>query len=293
MQRRNRARSLTVLLSMAALVSASMLAPAFGAPQAVSAASLASKVTKALKLAKRADANATKALNKPGTPGPQGPAGPTGDRGANGNIGSPGATGPAGPAGPKGDACPSFDSACHGPQGPAGGPGPAGPAGPQGPAGTGSAGPQGPTGPTGPQGPGAVKLNSTVNNGSTASLPAAGFTIGLNCTGAAGFRQFTLSASGPSGGVQLAGVKSIQDAFANTIPFVAGTVLSPGGANVATIGYANPNTGNTIGFYYRLGGTMVLHTASAVTTVVYDMFLDDRGANNGLCSFRGTAVPST
>jgi hypothetical protein len=89
------------------------------------------------------------------------------------------------------------------------------------------------------------------------------------------------------------GVKSIQDASVNTIPFVAGTVLSPGGANVATIGYANPNTGNTIGFYYRLGGTMVLHTTSAVTTVVFDMFLDDRGANNGLCSFRGTAVPST
>jgi hypothetical protein len=62
MQRKNRARALTVLLSMAALVSASMLAPAFGAPHAVSAASLASKVTKALKLAKRADSNATKAL---------------------------------------------------------------------------------------------------------------------------------------------------------------------------------------------------------------------------------------
>jgi hypothetical protein len=135
-------------------------------------------------------------------------------------------------------------------------------------------------------------LNATVVNGATQDLSAAGFTLKLNCTGAAGFRQFLLGAAG-NGGVQLAGVKSIQDASANTIPYVAGTVLSPAGSSLAAVGYANPNTGNTIGFYYRLGGTIVLHNASAVTTVVFDMFLDDRGSNNGLCSFRGTAVPSS
>ncbi len=81
-------------LSVAALLCASMLAPAFGAPRAVSAASLAKKVSKALKTAKRADKNARRALRKAKT-GPVGPAGPKGDRGAPGAPGAPGATGGA------------------------------------------------------------------------------------------------------------------------------------------------------------------------------------------------------
>jgi hypothetical protein len=48
----------------------------------------------------------------------------------------------------------------------------------------------------------------------------------------------------------------------------------------------------TNGHFFRLGGTLVLHNASVVTTVVFDMFLDDRN-NTGLCFFRGTAVPAS
>ena len=81
-------------LSVAALLCASMLAPAFGAPHAVSAASLAKKVSKALKTAKRADRNAKKALAK-AKPGPTGPAGPKGATGAPGAPGASGATGGA------------------------------------------------------------------------------------------------------------------------------------------------------------------------------------------------------
>ncbi len=81
-------------LSVAALLCASMLAPAFGAPRAVSAASLAKKVSKALKTAKRADRNAKKALAK-AKPGPTGPAGPKGDTGAPGAPGASGTTGGA------------------------------------------------------------------------------------------------------------------------------------------------------------------------------------------------------
>jgi len=108
------------MLSTAALVSASVLAPAFGAPKAVSAASLASKVAKALKLAKRADTNAKKALNRGGSPGPQGasgpagPAGPAGERGAAGTASNAGATGPAGPKGDTGN------TGATGPAGPKG-----------------------------------------------------------------------------------------------------------------------------------------------------------------------------
>ena len=96
MQGRRRAMLLT-LLALAALLSASMLAPAFGAPKAVSAVSLAKKLAKTTKIAKRADKNAKRALRKAktGPRGDTGPAGPKGDRGAPGLPGASGATGGA------------------------------------------------------------------------------------------------------------------------------------------------------------------------------------------------------
>jgi hypothetical protein len=114
-----------VLLAIAAVLSASMLAPAFGAPKAVSAASLASKVAKALKLSKKANSNAKKALANSRASGPQGPAGPGGTNGTAGAKGDAGPRGPAGPEGqgsqgPQGDPCLSSDPACRGPEGPEG-----------------------------------------------------------------------------------------------------------------------------------------------------------------------------
>jgi hypothetical protein len=79
-----------VSLSIAALLCASMLAPAFGAPRAVSAASLAKKVSKALKTAKRADKNAKKALARSAKPGPTGSTGPVGPKGTPGTSGATG-----------------------------------------------------------------------------------------------------------------------------------------------------------------------------------------------------------
>jgi hypothetical protein len=89
--------TILVLLTAAALLCASMLAPAFGAPRAVSAVSLAKKLAKTTKIAKRADKNAKRALRKAKT-GPAGPAGPKGDRGAPGAPGAPGASGATGGA---------------------------------------------------------------------------------------------------------------------------------------------------------------------------------------------------
>ena len=83
--RRSRRTTFIVLISMAALLCASMLAPAFGAPQATSAASLAKKLARTLKIAKRADRNAKRAiagLQVEGKRGPAGPPGATGDQGA-------------------------------------------------------------------------------------------------------------------------------------------------------------------------------------------------------------------
>jgi hypothetical protein len=134
---RNRRIVLLVLVTAAALLSASMLAPAFGAPQAVSAANLASKLTRTLKIATRADKNAKRAIVglqsvKQNTQGPAGPTGPKGEKGEPGTASNQGATGPQGPQGPqglqgdkgdKGDPClVSNDPNCQGPKGDKGDP---------------------------------------------------------------------------------------------------------------------------------------------------------------------------
>ena len=70
--------ALTALLGAAALLSASMLAPAFGAPKAVSAVSLAKKLTSTTTIAKRADRNAKRAIKGLQARPSAGPAGPPG-----------------------------------------------------------------------------------------------------------------------------------------------------------------------------------------------------------------------
>ena len=64
-----------VLAIAAALLSASMLAPAFGAPKAVSAVSLAKKLSRTLAIATRADKNAKRAIKGLQVQGDTGPAG--------------------------------------------------------------------------------------------------------------------------------------------------------------------------------------------------------------------------
>jgi hypothetical protein len=89
--RRSRRTTFLVLISVAALLCASMLAPAFGAPQATSAASLAKKLASTLKIAKRADRNAKRAIKGLQVEGKRGPAGPPGAAGAQGAKGDQGA----------------------------------------------------------------------------------------------------------------------------------------------------------------------------------------------------------
>jgi hypothetical protein len=107
MQGRRRVVFLT-LLALAALLSASMLAPAFGAPKAVSAVSLAKKLARTTKIAKRADRNAKRAIAglqhvSGGGTGATGPRGPKGDKGDKGDPGTAANKGDPGPPGPKGD----------------------------------------------------------------------------------------------------------------------------------------------------------------------------------------------
>jgi hypothetical protein len=129
-----RRTTLTVLLAVAALLCASMLAPAFGAPKAVSAVSLAKKLANTTKIAKRADRNAKRAIaglqhvsgggtGGTGATGPRGPKGDKGDPGTAANKGDPG------PPGPKGD---QGDQGIQGIQGEPGSPGTPGAKGDQG-----------------------------------------------------------------------------------------------------------------------------------------------------------------
>ena len=295
MQGRRRAVFLT-LLALAALLSASMLAPAFGAPKAVSAVSLAKKLTRTTKIPKRADRNAKRAIAglqhvSGGTTGPQGPAGPKGDKGDQGlpgtaaskgdpgppgpkgdqgDPGTPGSPGTPGQKGDKGDACLSSDPACRGPKG--------------------DPGQDGAPGQDGQPGPSAQRLDVSVSNGSQSDLPVVGnFTLRFVCSGDAAHRLFTLGVISGSGGVQLSGIKTVSDQSNQTFPFAAGAGI-PSGQFVG-IGVGQPNPNNTSGFFYRMNGSFVLHNGLTVTTVTYDMFLENR-SNQGTCQFRGTAVQS-
>ena len=231
-------RRLTLVATLlAVLIGGSLLAPALGAPRAVSLASLAKKVDKTLKIAKRADRNADRALAQDAVPGP---------------AGSPGAKGD------KGDACLASDPACQGPQG--------------------------------DPGPSAQRIDVSVDNASSSDLQVTGgFTLRFACSGDAAHRLFTLGVPAGTGGVQIAGVKTISDTAGSTIPFATGAGV-PAGQFVG-IGVGQPNPNNTSGFFYRFNGSMVLHNGLTVTTVVFDMFLENR-SNQGTCLFRGTAVPS-
>jgi len=200
----------------------------------------------------------TGATGATGAQGPSGPAGP---------AGSPGAKGDTGAKGDKGDACLSSDPACRGPKGDAG-----------------------QNGQDGAPGPSAQRLDVSVDNGSSSDVAVVGnFTLRFVCSGDAAHRLFTLGVPGGSGGIQLSGIKTISDTSGSTVPFAAGAGI-PAGQFVG-IGVGQPNPNNTSGFFYRMNGTFVLHNGLTVTTVVYDMFLENR-SNQGTCLFRGTAVQS-
>jgi len=170
--RARRRTTFTIAITVAALLCASMLAPAFGAPQSVSAATAASKLARALKLSKRADKNAKRALansRKPGPAGADGAAGAKGEAGAKGDTGAAGSAGPAGAtgapgpagangdtgsAGAKGDRGDKGDAGSPGAKGDKGAPGEQGKPGADGAAGKdGSDGKDGADGATGPAGP--------------------------------------------------------------------------------------------------------------------------------------------
>jgi hypothetical protein len=136
MQGSRRAIFLT-LLALAALLLASMLAPAFGAPKDVSAVSLAKKLTRTTKIAKRADRNAKRAIAglqhvSGGGTGPRGPKGDKGDPGTAANKGDPGPPGPKGDQGDQGPPGAKGDQGNQGIQGIQGPPGQKGDQGSQG-----------------------------------------------------------------------------------------------------------------------------------------------------------------
>jgi hypothetical protein len=111
-----------VLMSVGALLCASMLAPAFGAPKAVSAATVAQKLARTLKIAKRADRNAKRAIAglqevESGVAGPKGDPGATGATGPKGDSGLPGPKGDQGEPGAQGEQGPQGVQGIQGEQG--------------------------------------------------------------------------------------------------------------------------------------------------------------------------------
>ena len=277
MQGRRRAILLT-LLALAALLSASMLAPAFGAPKAVSAVSLAKKLTRTTKIAKRADRNAKRAIAglqhvSGGTTGAQGPAGPRVTRATR-----------AFPARPPARATPARRArrATREPPGP-----PALPALPARRATRATrasraipraaarrAIPARTASPARRSAGSVGAAHRRVGQQRVAERPAVvgNFTLRFVCSGDAAHRLFTLGVPAGSGGIQLSGIKTISDTAGSTVPFAAGAAL-PAGQFVG-IGVGQPNPNNTSGLFYRMNGSFVLHNGLTVTTVTYDMFLE-------------------
>lgn len=133
-------------------------------------------------------------------------------------------------------------------------------------------------------------LNMSMSNGGAPETRQAGpYTLRFTCTGDSAHRLFTMDVSAGSGGAQLTGIKSIQDG--SQVMFSKGDGVPNAVTPFVAVGVGHPNPNNTSGFYYRMGGTLVLHNGLGVTTVVFDMFLDNRN-NAGTCAFRGTAVQS-
>lgn len=184
----------------------------------------------------------------------------------------------------------SFTLGAVGPQGFQGPPGATGATGGTGP--QGAPGMPGPQGPTGPAGSGARSINIAITSPASQDLVVPlgtdSVTLRFTCSGIAIVRQFTVTVPVGAGSVQVTGIKFIDDAPLPLTPFAAGSGL-PTGPFFLSIGFNGLLGTTTDGHSYRMGGTMVLDSGTAVTTIAYDMFLENR-ANEGTCKFRGTAV---
>jgi hypothetical protein len=173
------------------------------------------------------------------------------------------------------------------PAGPSGAPGPGGSPGPSGA--IGSPGPTGPSGPTGPAGPGALKMDMTIPESTIGEVDVDGlFTLVLSCFGGVTNRNLgvTATSSDIGGDAQFTVMLSRDDV--TPVPVSGGAGLAFG--FLFTVGRISQQ-GDSTGHFYRGGGTVVVRAGGAVTTVVFDAFVENRN-NEGTCYFRGTATPS-
>lgn len=145
-------------------------------------------------------------------------------------------------------------------------------------------------GPPGPAGGGATAFNVTLTpvHSQEIVVPFGAGTAKLRllCADTTGTHFMGVGVREATGSVQLTAIKSMDDGAMT--PYSSGADFPTPGTPFL-IGFQSPYPNNTTGHYYRMGGSLVLLAGPAVTTVVFDMLLDDR-AGTGTCEFRGTAV---
>jgi len=186
---------------------------------------------------------------------------------------------------------PSGSSGPSGAAGPTGSPGSPGPTGP-----TGEPGPTGSTGPTGAAGPGATRIDMTLVHGDAQLVPIPGpVQLVLDCPGGTGNRLVALAGQGTGASAEYGVLKTMDDAPGTTVPEGRGVGLDfpeIGLLPIVAVGRTAPFAGTpTTGHFYRVNGSMVLRTPTTVTTLAFDMLLDDRDGA-GSCRIFGTATPS-
>ena len=155
---------------------------------------------------------------------------------------------------------------------------------------------QGTPGTQGPPGPAAAAISIDIANQTSQDLIVPmGFgsaTLRFTCTGGPGAREFWVGVpAAPTGDLHVFGIRYMNDGpVGEGSPAFSRGGFLPSGDRFAGIGYSWPNFGPTAGRFYRMGGSMVLHNLTlGVTTITFDMFLDDL-SNLGRCQVRGTAV---
>lgn len=187
-------------------------------------------------------------------------------------------------------------SFAHGAVGPAGAPGTPGEKGEQGiqgiqgiPGVQGNPGIQGPPGPAGGAAKAvSVELANATSQDVVVPLGTGTATMRFICTGEAGFRTFQVSVPVGTGAAQVTGIRAQNDTTFSMSPMSSGSFV-PTPQGFVVIGHNVLNINFTSGHFYRMAGTMVLNSGPAVTTITFNMVLDDR-AGLGACQFHGTAV---
>jgi hypothetical protein len=119
----------------------------------------------------------------------------------------------------------------------------------------------------------------------------------IDCAGGPGNRLVGLKGAGTGASAEYSAIKTMDDAPATTLAEARGVSLDDPTFGFVPIVEAGRNAfpgGSSFSHFYRANGSIVLRTPTTVTTVAFDLLVDDRNFDDpGVCRMLGTATPSS